>query len=164
VLPGLAGPGVINSPVTFNYNKIGDAFRNGPILELGATNTVLSEHTHYSALAWGSFDSSTNAPVVYPNGISIQNLENQVLVQLVPASLANGTSGVAYPATQFTATGGSFSPPFTWLATGLPPGLTMSAGGIISGTPQQSGTFNVIIQLTDSNSRSVQWNYSITIQ
>jgi len=164
VLTGLAGPGVINSPVTFAYNKIGDAFRNGPIILQGATNTILSELTQYTTLAWASFDSSTNDPVVYPNGTSIQNLENQILVQLAPASLANGTSGVAYPPTQFTATGGSFSPPFSWLATGLPSGMTMSAAGVISGTPQQSGTFNLTIQLTDSNSRTVFWNYSITIQ
>jgi hypothetical protein len=164
VLNNLAGPGIINSPVTFNYNKIGDAFRNGPITLQGATNAILSELTHYTTLAWGSFDSSTNAPVVYPNGTSIQNLENQILVQITPTVLVNGTVGLAYPATQFAATGGSFSPPFTWLATGLPSGMTMSASGVISGTPQQAGTFNVTIQLTDSNSRTVHWNYSITIQ
>lgn len=164
VLPNLAGPGVINSPVTFSYNKIGDAFRNGPIVLLGSTNAILSQLTHYPTLAWGSFDSSTNDPVVYPNGTSIQNLENQILVQLAPASLADGTVGVAYPATTFTATGGSFTPPFTWQAAGLPAGMTMSSGGTISGTPQQSGTYNVTIQLTDSNSRSVHWNYSINIQ
>ncbi|MDR3456206.1 MAG: Ig domain-containing protein [Verrucomicrobiae bacterium] len=164
VLPNLAGPGVINSPVSFNYNKIGNAFRNGPILDQGATNTTLAEFTHYQTMAWASFDGSTNDPVVYPDGTSIQNLENQILVQLTPASLANGTNGVAYPATQFTATGGSFTPRFTWLASGLPAGLTMSSDGIISGTPGQTGTFNVTIQLTDSTSRKVQWNYSITIQ
>jgi hypothetical protein len=163
VLPGLAGPGVINSPVTFNYNKIGDAFRNGP-LEDYPTEAFLSQLTQYPTLAWGSFDSSSNDPVVYPNGTSIQNLENQILVQISPTSLPNGTNGVSYAATTFTASGGSFQPPFTWSATGLPTGLTLSSSGTLSGTPTQSGTFDVVIILTDSLSRTVQWDYTITIQ
>jgi hypothetical protein len=166
VLPGLAGPGVINSPATFNYNKIGAAFRNGDLAFFGlTTNSFLSEQTQQPTLAWASFDSSTNDPVVYPNGTSIQNLENQIVVQISPASLPNGTNGVSYPVITFTASGGSFSPPFTWSASGLPSGLTLSPGGTLSGTPTQTGTFvNVVIQLTDSLSRTVHWNYTITIQ
>jgi hypothetical protein len=167
ILPGLAGPGVINSRTTFNYNKIGDAFRNGPLIYFGyTTNQFLNELTQQPTLAWASFDSSTNDPVVYPNGTSIQNLENQILVQVSPASLPNGTSGVSYPATIFTASGGSFSPPFTWSATGLPSGLTLSSGGTLSGTPTQTGTFDIIIQLNDSltSPRTVRWHYTITIQ
>jgi hypothetical protein len=163
VLPGLAGPGVINSPVTFNYNKIGNAFRNGPLEDLDASVTFLSQLTQYTTSAWASFDGSTNLPVLYPSGTSILNLENQILVQISPTTLPNGVNGAAYPATTFTATGGSFQPPFTWSATGLPSGLTLSIGGTLSGTPTQSGTFDIVIILTDSLSRTVQWNYTITI-
>ena len=168
VLPGLAGPGVINSPATFNYNKIGDAFRNGSLAEFGlTTNNFLSQLTQQPTTAWASFDSSTNDPVVYPNGTSIQNLENQILVRISPTSLPGGTSGVLYPTQTFTASGGSFSPPFTWSATGLPSGLTLvsnpDSSATLSGTPTQSGTFDIVIKLTDSLSRTVQWNYSITI-
>jgi hypothetical protein len=162
VLPGLAGPGVINSPVTFNYNKIGAAFGNGA-LEDYSTVLFLSQLTQYGTTAWASFDGSTNVPVLYPNGTSIQNLANQLLVQISPATLPNGVNGAAYPSTTFTTSGGSFQPPFTWSATGLPSGLTMSSGGTISGTPVQSGTFDIVIILTDSLSRTVQWNYTITI-
>jgi hypothetical protein len=119
--------------------------------------------TQYPTTAWASFDGSTNIPVLYPNGTSYQNLANQLLIQISPATLPNGVNGAAYPATTFTASGGSFQPPFTWSATGLPSGLTLSAGGTISGTPTQSGTFDIVIILTDSLSRTVQWNYTITI-
>ena len=129
------------------------------------TNVVfLSELNQQRTLAWASFDSSTNDPVVYPNGTSILNLQNQILVQVSPTSLPNGTNGVSYPATIFTASGGSFSPPFTWSATGLPSGLVLSSGGTLSGTPAQTGTFDIVIILTDSLSRTVQWDYTITIQ
>ena len=167
LLPGLAGPGLVNGPTVFTYNKSGALFSQG-LITLGTNSTLLSEFTQIPLMAWGSFDSSTNAPVVYPNGTSIQNLVNQVLVQISPATLPAGTHGVAYPPQTFSATGGSFAPPFTWalaiVSAGLPPGLTLSADGTLSGTPTQVGTFDFIIQLTDSLSRNVQWNYSITIQ
>ena len=161
ILPGLAGPGTIDPSTVITYNKVGDVFFNGPVM---STNAFLSEATHYSWLAWGSFDGTTNDPVVYPNGMSIQNLQSQILVQISPASLPDGTNGVLYPTTTFTATGGSFSPPFTWSASGLPAGLTLSSGGTLSGTPTQTGTFDFVLQLTDALSRSVQWDYFITIQ
>ena len=165
ILPGLAGPGVINAPSTFSYNKLGAAYYNGPS---GSTNAfLLNETTQVPSLAWASFDGSTNDPVVYPNGTSIADLENEVLIQITPATLPNGTKNTVYPNTTFVATGGSVSPPFTWsLVSGLgslPPGLTLSATGTISGTPTQSGTYDFVVQLTDSLARTVQWNYSITI-
>jgi hypothetical protein len=159
---GLAGPGVINSPTTITYNKTGPLFENnGPAFLSGNTFDAQS-------FIWGSFDESTNDPVVYPNGTSIDNLGNLILIHISPAqpALSNGTKGVPYPATTFTITGGAFTPPFTWsLATGsaLPGGLTLSSGGTISGTPTQSGTFDFVVQLTDSIGRSTQWNYSVLI-
>jgi hypothetical protein len=162
ILPGLAGPGVINSPTTFSFNKVGLAFQNGPVTL--TTQAFLSELTQIPSVAWASFDASTNDPEVYPNGQSIQNLENQLAIQITPTSLANGTNNSAYTPVTFTTTGGGFAPPFTWSATGLPSGMAVSSGGTLSGTPTQSGTFDFTLQLTDSFAHSVQWIYSITIQ
>ncbi len=33
---------------------------------------------------WGSFDGTTNAPVVYPNGTSLENLANEAVIQISP--------------------------------------------------------------------------------
>ena len=166
VLPGLAGPGVINSPSTFSYNKIGLTIQNLSLSEVtnAFLNTFLSQFTGIPSLAWASFDGSTNAPEVYPNGTSIQNLENQLTIQVTPTTLADGFNNSVYTPVTFTATGGGFSAPFTWSATGLPAGLTISSDGTLSGTPTQSGTFDFTLQLTDSLAHSVQWTYSITIQ
>ncbi|HTQ50481.1 MAG TPA: putative Ig domain-containing protein, partial [Candidatus Acidoferrales bacterium] len=61
--------------------------------------------------------------------------------------------------------------PYNWALTsgsaGLPPGLSLSSNGVISGTPTQSGTFdNIVVQMTDSTvpiARIVDLVYSITI-
>ena len=165
IYTGLAGPGTIYPPTTFTFNKVGAIYLNGSLAALGlATNAFLSEFARQTKeLAWGSFDGSTNAPIVYPNGTSIQDLENRLLVQLAPAGPLTGTFDF-YMEVNFTATGGAFSPPFTWSATGLPSWLTLSPAGKLFGIPAQTGTFNFTLQLTDSLSRSVQWPYSITIQ
>ncbi len=84
----------------------------------------------------------------------------------VPAqSLPGGTTGVSYPQTQLTASGGE--PPYGWnLTTGslpLPPGLTLSATGVISGTPTEGGTFPFTVQVTDAFNHMATANLSITI-
>jgi len=175
---GLAGPGTINPATSVVFNKVGDIFGQGPV---ASTNAFLSENTEGTSLAWGSFDASTNAPVVYPNGNSIANLQNQVLVQVnpPPPSLPSGTNGTAYPSITFTATGGAFSPPFTWSLAGgsqpMPAGLywTNSLPGVpndtIAGTPAGNPTgpngapFDFNVQLDDSLGRTVNWNYTIII-
>lgn len=51
-----------------------------------------------------------------------------------PASLANGTVGVAYTSVTFTASGGVS--PYSWVvAPALPAGLTLTSAGVLSGTP-----------------------------
>jgi hypothetical protein len=49
-----------------------------PVLE-NEDPTSLSDNTGVQIAAWGSFGSSSAAPIVYPNGQSIIDLENQVL-------------------------------------------------------------------------------------
>src|SRR5271157_4330548 len=66
-----------------------------------------------------------------------------------PAALPAAVINVPY-STTLTSTGGKG--PFTWaIATGtLPPGLSISAGGVISGTPTALGTTTFKVQVTDS--------------
>jgi hypothetical protein len=163
IAPELAGPGVIENPSVIDYNKVGPVFLNLSTAFLSEATAITSFQANFT---WASFDGSTNAPTVYPNGTSIDDLGNLITIQISPPqpALPDGTMGQPYSQT-FTATGGAFSPPFTWSlpSGGLPSGLTLSSGGTISGTPTQTGTFDFTIQMTDSLSRSVSWSYSITI-
>ncbi len=77
-------------------------------------------------------------------------------------TLAAGASGTAYTAT-LAATGGTS--PYTWtLASGtLPAGLTLSTGGVISGTPTASGTSSFTVRVTDSGSPAQTASISLTL-
>jgi hypothetical protein len=63
----------------------------------------------------------------------------------------SGTVGTAV-SVQLAATGGTT--PYTWSATGLPPGLSSNSAGHITGTPTTAGTFNSNVTVTDSGGRT----------
>lgn len=94
-----------------------------------------------------------------------------------PATLPTGTVGVPYTAT-LSVSGGT--PPYsnwTWTAaaipgvtsSNLPPGLTISTSGVISGTPTTAGIYNTILVsvndacTADSCTNSVSKSYALTI-
>jgi hypothetical protein len=167
----LAGPGTIDDPgmvVVFNKTLNAQYTNSSLALLLGTTNGFLNQTTQSKAAAWGAFDGSTNYPTVYPSSANIASLMNQILVQVTPSSLADGTSGVPYnggfPVT-FTASGGQ--PPYTWAAPNfstLVPGMTFSSSPpAIYGTPTATGVFSFTIQLTDSANMVVNLNYTITV-
>ena len=78
---------------------------------------------------------------------SSQDVTRIVINAAAPPS---GTMGVAYPAFTFTVASGGTAP-FTWTETGaLPPGLSLSSTGLLSGTPTNSGPFPFTVTVTDS--------------
>ena len=82
-------------------------------------------------------------------------------ITISPASLPAGTSGTAYPKTQLTASGGIA--PYNFSAAGLPNGLTLSPGGELSGTPSQSGNFQVTVVAKDDNGCEGRQVYTLTV-
>jgi hypothetical protein len=71
-------------------------------------------------------------------------------VSIASIPLAAGTEGVFYHHT-LTATGGTS--PYSWqLISGqLPPGISFSTAGTLSGTPTRAGSYQFFVQVTDSN-------------
>ncbi|GAA2535164.1 putative Ig domain-containing protein [Winogradskya humida] len=87
-------------------------------------------------------------------------------VVAVPVAATNpgaqtGTVGVASTLT-LTATGGTS--PYTWSATGLPSGLAITSGGVLSGTPTVAGTARVTATVTDSIGRTSSVAFTVTIK
>src|SRR6185312_15916985 len=125
--PGLAcNTQVCNSNVT--WYSTGHAF----VFEAGSMNW-----------SWGLDD--YNSPSMRPafSRAAAQTLTANVLgafinpVTVETASLPAGISGVPYAPLQLIASGGG--QPYTWAASGLPSGMTVSSAGVLSGTPASSG-------------------------
>lgn len=78
------------------------------------------------------------------------------------ASLASATAGTAYSAT-LQGTGGTT--PYSWsLSSGtLPIGLSLQSSGLISGTTNQTGQFNITIQAIDSSSPNKSATKALTL-
>ncbi|WP_460597886.1 beta strand repeat-containing protein [Geomonas sp. Red276] len=99
------------------------------------------------------------------SGNATKNLNIEVApvpaLTITTASLPPGTTGASYPSQNLAATGGIA--PYTWSATGLPSGLTVSGSGVLGGTPASSGTFATTISVTDSSLTTATKNINITI-
>ncbi|SCB47007.1 Putative Ig domain-containing protein, partial [Rhizobium miluonense] len=74
-------------------------------------------------------------------------------ISLAPATLPAATVATAYSQT-LTASGGTAPYSQAVTAGALPAGLTLSTGGVLSGTPTASGTFNFTVTATDSSTGS----------
>ena len=79
-----------------------------------------------------------------------------------PSSLPNGTAGVAY-SQPLSQTGALGTPTYSVTAGALPPGVTIAANGIISGTPTATGTYNFTVTVSDASGCVGTQSYSITI-
>lgn len=80
-------------------------------------------------------------------------LWRQALV-ILPYSPSNFQFAVGSPGSiTLQAAGGT--PPYTWSATGMPPGLSIVASsGLVTGTPTQAGSFTANVTVTDSGALS----------
>jgi hypothetical protein len=109
----------------------------------GATSTSMSEDTI-------GVPEVVITPVVPP-------------LELTTTSLPAATGGQPYSAT-LAATGGI--PPYTWSVTAgaLPPGLNLnSSTGVISGTPDVTGTYVFMVTVTDSESPAMTASAALSI-
>jgi hypothetical protein len=110
--------------------------------------------------------SSVALSVSDSSGQSAQaTLPEQIIGMLtISVSFPQGGVGLGYSGS-VSANGGV--PPYTFSANGLPGGLSMnSATGVVSGTPNSSGTSSVTVRVTDSGgtlAQSAQATVSITI-
>jgi hypothetical protein len=166
----LAGPGTVEGPAALPtlmiLNKLAPLFDNGSST-VGTNNFLLpGEPTQIQEAAWGTFDGTTNTPVLYPNGTTFEERENS-LIGPAPTTpfLPNATIGVPYSA-QLTAAGGT--PPYTWAlaptSPGLPAGLNLSADGKIAGTPSgPASIYDFTVRIMDSAGVFRDVQYTITL-
>ena len=154
---GQFGPGTLGPPVSLTFNSAGVAWVN--------FTPGVGQARGLREFIWASYDGSTNAPALYPNGTSITNLINQIVMQINTTSLPAGTVNVTYPPTQLSGQGGS--PPLTWSlapsSPGMPPGLVLFSDGTVGGIPRVEGIYDFLVRLTDSGGRYVEKAVTLTV-
>lgn len=75
-------------------------------------------------------------------------------LRAIAPALPLGATGTAYPARNFTTSGGNGTK--TWTQAGLPAssGLSLTAGGRLQGTPRQAGSFAIRASVRDADGRT----------
>jgi hypothetical protein len=156
ILPNLAGPGTIDPPAVFTFNKSGIAWIN--------TTPFLTQVGGSQQYTWASFDGTTNTPILYPNGASITNIENQMIMQVTTLAVPSAVAGTNYLA---TLAGQGGQPPYVWSlapsSPGMPPGMVLFSDGTMGGVPTAPGTYDVTVRMSDVGGRYVDQNLVITV-
>jgi hypothetical protein len=93
-----------------------------------------------SQLAWQTFTMN------WRQGVTVMLWDNSLLNMTV------GTPLYQAAGTNFVATGGTA--PYTWFASGLPPGVSLSSSGTFSGSPTALGQYDIVLTATDSTGLS----------
>jgi C1A family cysteine protease len=79
-----------------------------------------------------------------------------------PATLPNGAVGAAYSKT-ITTNGGTAPYTFALTSGSLPDGLSLSSGGVLSGTPTTAATYNFTVTATDNYGCAQDMPYTIVV-
>jgi large repetitive protein len=144
--------------------------------------TVLTPPAHGSATV-GAF--GANQPIIYTHngatgttdtftvndGEAPPNNQIRVNITILPPTSAITISPSSLPALQagtafsqsFSSSGGSAPYSYSVFSGTLPPGISLSAGGVLSGTPSQRGAYSFTIRSLDSLGASADRGYSGTV-
>jgi len=137
-LPNGYSPMKVDSSILLGTGGDNSANGNGEFFEGAVTAGYPSDATenavqaNLAAAGYGSTSTSGNVVTVTSPG-------NQ-----------SGAVGTPVTSVQVQASDSASGQTLTFSATGLPPGLSISASGLISGTPTSGGTFSPVISATDS--------------
>jgi hypothetical protein len=122
----------------------------------GVSFTINAVPTTASTTPTTSTTTTTTTPTTTPTTAALT---------ITTTSVPGGTAGASYASTQLAASGGS--PAYTWsIPTGggaLPPGLALTAAGVVTGTPTAAGTYSFTAQAADQASQVAQKAFSMTI-
>ena len=141
-----------NGRAPYTWTLISGSLASG--ISLNASGLISGTPTVFGNFPFAVRVTDSNAATAVGSFVLTILPDVEPLRVLSNGDLTQGSTGVAY-AVQLFFTGGH--PPCTWsMGTGsLPPGLTLGATGVISGSPSLVGTFTFTVQLTDTTQLTV---------
>ncbi len=127
-----------------------------------ASATISGTNVQINALAGGQTNVTVTATDL--DGSTVSQTFNVTVNQAPtitssppPAAIVNGAYSVSYTTTGFPA------PTFSVTSGALPTGLSLSTGGVISGTPTAAGTFTGTVTASNGIGTAATQNFSITV-
>lgn len=151
----------VNITITVAGTNIQDAtFTQNGTLPAGLTSSysvVDADHgtiTISGTVGGAAHDSSVTFSLTDDDGtVTSGSFSFTITLNIKTSSLPNGQVTVPY-SQSLSAEGGSGA--YTWSVTGgsLPPGISLSPSGVLSGTPTTSGTYNFTVTLSDTDGQS----------
>lgn len=110
----------------------------------GATTnaTSISRNTSNADTDSNSADFTAGTPTPTSSGAT-------TTTPLDATSVSNKSGTVGQTITSFSLAASGGTTPYSWSATGLPPGVTVSTAGAVSGTPTTAGSYSVTATVTD---------------
>ena len=161
----------VGKAYTINYNFTLTC--NGVATQVPGSVTFTATGTTQTVTAKGTFPGLSGKCVVTGTATLAKSTVAIVINGKTSAALTcgvitsncvviNATQNVPIKPVTLTASGGDGGP-YTFTASGLPSGLSISTGGIISGTPTVSGTFSYTVTITDGEGNTGTLNCSLTV-
>lgn len=131
---------------SYSWSQNGGSLPPGIALTFGGT--VLGTATQAGTYTFGA--QALSAGLTGVGQITVTVIDQ---LAISTAGLPGATVGGVYSAT-LTATGGNGT--YTWTATGLPAGLSISTAGVISGTPTTDGSNSIAMTVTSGDGQTAQ--------
>ena len=126
---------------------------NGVSAYLGGIPTAAGSYAYYLNITDAAGQSATTSFFQTISPISVS-----------PEVLPLGFVGAPYTATTLTAAGGTGSYTFALTnGSSMPPGLSLSGAGVLSGTPTAPGVFSIQVTVTDGLGNSLNWSTRVTV-
>jgi poly(hydroxyalkanoate) depolymerase family esterase len=171
---------------TLNYNNLGEEIKQWTNV-LGVSQTPSSSDTPVTN--WNRTRYNDSSGTTRVEAYSIAGAGHQLPIQQTPmaayaihfmgldgsGSTGGNTVTVTNPGNQTAASGTPINPlqvhatdsasgqTLTYSATGLPPGLSISSSGLITGTPSSGGSFSTTVKATDTTGAAGSTSFTWTV-
>lgn len=159
----LAATGGTGVATNYSWQVSGGALPGG--LSLSTAGVISGTISNTTTTGAYNFTVKVTDTVANISGTANFSITVDAGVSITTSSLPTGYVGSAYTSTTLQASGGTGTG-YQWIVTGgtnLPSGLTLSLGGVLSGTPANPGTTSVTFQVADSVGNTATASLSITV-
>jgi serine/threonine-protein kinase len=143
-----------SATATYHWSRSDGTSTTPAPVSVSPAGVAVTDQVTSAGTSWKLSDTiEVTAPNVTSQSISLSYSCSYPKLSIRASELPSAEVGTSYSEV-FAATGGDDH--YTWSASGLPPGLTLSSAGTISGTPTTGGKYPVSLTVTDGESPTPQ--------